>query len=80
MSCLQMTLTFSHGRDPVELFGRLNAGLGVLNRWFRCNRLTLNLKKTEYIYFTGPSGQAEPPEGLEIGGGTGKEGISLGSG
>ena len=40
----------------------------MLNRWFRCNRLTLNLKKTEYVYFTGPSGQAEPPEGLEIGG------------
>ena len=45
------TNIFAEGRDPAELFGRVSRGLGVLDRWFRCNRLTLNLKKTEYVYF-----------------------------
>ena len=63
------TNIFAEGRDPVELFGRVNGGLGELDRWFRCNRLTLNLKKTEYVYFAGPRKRAEPPGGLEIGGG-----------
>ena len=64
-----MTLTIlQRGGDPVELFGRVNGGLGELDRWFRCNRLTLNLKKTEYVYFSGPGGHAGPPEaGLRIG-------------
>ena len=43
------TNIFARHRDPVELFGRVNRGLGELSRWFRCNRLTLNLKKTESI-------------------------------
>jgi hypothetical protein len=43
---------FAEGRDSVELFGNINRGLGELGRWFRCNRLTLNLKKTEYVYFS----------------------------
>ena len=63
------TNIFAQGRDPVELFGRVNRGLGELSRWFRCNRLTLNLKKTEYVYFGGPGGHRESPGGLEIGGG-----------
>ena len=63
------TNIFAQGRDPAELFGRVNRGLGELSRWFRCNRLTLNLKKTEYVYFgAGPGGGYEPPGGLEIGG------------
>ena len=62
------TNIFAEGRDPAELFGRVNRGLGELNRWFRCNRLTLNLKKTEYVYFRGPGGQGVPLGGLEIGG------------
>ena len=57
------TNIFAEGRDPAELFGRVNRELGELSRWFRCNRLTLNLKKTEYVYFgRGPRSQ---------GGGTG---------
>ena len=62
------TNLFAEGKDPVELYGRVNRGLGELNRWFRCNRLTLNLKKTEYVYFSGPGGGAVSPEVLEIGG------------
>ena len=41
---------FAEGSNPAELFERVNRGLGELSRWFRCNRLTLNLKKTEYVY------------------------------
>ena len=59
---------FAEGRNPAELYGRVNRGLGELSRWFRCNRLTLNLKKTEYVYFGGPGGHRESPGGLEIGG------------
>ena len=62
------TNIFAEGKDPAELFGRVNGGLGELSRWFRCNRLTLNLKKTEYVYFGGPGGGGLPPGGLEIGG------------
>ena len=46
---------------------RVNRGLLELSRWFRCNRLTLNLKKTEYVYFAGPGGHGVPPGGLVIG-------------
>jgi hypothetical protein len=51
------TNLFAEGHDPVGLFERVNGGLAELGRWFRCNRLTLNLKKTEYIYFA-----TRPPE------------------
>ena len=55
------TNLFADGKDPAELYGRINAGLGKLDRWFGCNMLTLNLKKTEYVYFSGPRGQGELP-------------------
>jgi hypothetical protein len=39
-SCSQKTQTFlQKGGDPVELFRKVNRGLGKLGRWFRCNRL-----------------------------------------
>ena len=50
------TTLFAEGRDPAELYGRVNVGLDKLDRWFRCNMLTLNLKKTEYVYFSRPRG------------------------
>ena len=63
------TNIFAQDRDPAELFGRVNRGLGELSRWFRCNRLTLNLKKTEYVYFSGPGrGRVAPQGGITIGG------------
>ena len=61
------TNIFAEGSDPTELFGRVNRGLGELSRWFRCNRLTLNLKKTEYVYFSGPDSHGVPPGGIMIG-------------
>jgi hypothetical protein len=47
------TNLFAEGQDPAGLFERVNGGLHELDRWFRCSRLTLNLKKTEYVYFAG---------------------------
>ena len=57
------TNIFAEGNSPAELFGRVNRGLGELSRWFRCNRLTLNLKKTEYVYFAVPQAHGLPPQG-----------------
>ena len=45
------TTAFAEGRNSKELADRAKAGLEELSRWFRCNKLTLNLKKTEYILF-----------------------------
>ena len=63
------TNIFAEGRDPAELFRRVNGGLAELDRWFRCNKLTLNLAKTEYVYFTGPGAGGVPPGALLLGGG-----------
>jgi hypothetical protein len=63
------TNIFAEGRDPVQLFRRVNGGLGELDRWFRCNRLTLNLKKTEYVYFAGPGRHGETLGRIQVGGG-----------
>ena len=62
------TNLFAKGRDPQELFARANRGLQELGHWFRCNKLTLNLKKTEYVYFRGPGFKDPPAGGLKIGG------------
>jgi hypothetical protein len=37
------TNLFAEGQDPAGLFERVNGGLRELGRWFRCDRLTLNL-------------------------------------
>ena len=47
------TNLFAEDKDPVELYGRVNVGLGKLDRWFRCNMLTLNLKKDGVRVFLG---------------------------
>ena len=62
------TNIFAQARSPGELFAKVNRGLVGLDRWFRCNRLTLNLKKTEYVYFGGPRGSDIGGLGLEVGG------------
>jgi hypothetical protein len=62
------TNLFAEGHDPAGLFERVNGGLAELGRWFRCNRLTLNLKKTEYVYFTGTRPPEVPPGGLVVDG------------
>ena len=62
------TNIFAQAQDPGELFGKVNRGLEGLVGWFRANRLTLNLKKTEYVYFGGPRGDEIGGLGLWVGG------------
>ena len=62
------TNIFAQDRDPGALFDKVNRGLGGLVGWFRANRLTLNLKKTEYVYFGGPRGDGMGDLGLWVGG------------
>ena len=62
------TSIFVKGRSREELFAKVNRGLAQLSVWFRCNKLTLNLKKTEYVYFGGPGGRIVPRGGIKIGG------------
>ena len=62
------TSIFVKGRNSEELFRRVNQGLKELSVWFRCNKLTLNLKKTEYVYFGGRGGRIVPQGGIKIGG------------
>ena len=61
------TNVFAEDRNPRDLFKRVNKGLEELSIWFRCNKLTLNLKKTEFIYFGGPGQAAMPQEDVRIG-------------
>ena len=61
------TNIFCVGKTHTELFEKANRGLRAISRWFRCNKLTLNLKKTEYVYFGGPGGRQVPIGGLKIG-------------
>ena len=58
------TNIFAQAGEPGSLFTKVNEGLKGLSDWFRCNKLTLNLKKTEYVYFGGPKGR--DPEGLSL--------------
>ena len=62
------TNIFAKGKDPAELFNKVNTGLKCLSKWFSHNKLTLNLKKTEYVYFGGGGKRVVPPGGLKIGG------------
>ena len=61
------TNIFANSKDPTELFKKVNSGLEELSKWFRCNKLTLNLKKTEYIFFEGPHKKGEIKQELKIG-------------
>ena len=61
------TNIFCKGKSHSELFERVNRGLLAISKWFRCNKLTLNLKKTEYVYFGGPGGRIVPQGGIKIG-------------
>jgi hypothetical protein len=62
------TNLFAEGKDPAGLFERVNGGLSEPGRWFGYNRLTLNLKKTEYVYFAGTRPPEVPSGGLVIDG------------
>jgi hypothetical protein len=59
---------FAEEDDLAGLIERVNGELAELGRWFRCNRLTLNLKKTEYVYFAGTRPPEVPLGGLVVDG------------
>ena len=44
------TNIFIEGKNSDELVKRVKEGLEGISRWFQCNRLTLNLKKTVYSF------------------------------
>ena len=46
------TNAFCSGRDIVELVEVVNNELDKLNSWFRLNKLSLNVSKTNYVVFT----------------------------
>ena len=62
------TNIFVKGRNFAELIEKVNRGLAELSKWFSCNKLTLNLKKTEYIYFGGQGCKLGPAGEVKIGG------------
>ena len=62
------TNLFAEAGDPDSLVTRVNGELAKLEVWFRCNRLTLNLKKTEFVYFSVPGGRGNLPGQVEVGG------------
>ena len=62
------TNIYAEDDDLGRLFEKVNRGLEALGRWFKCNRLTLNLKKTEFIFFGGPKGQDLGNLKLTVGG------------
>ena len=62
------TNIFASSKEVGDLFKKVNAGMEELSKWFRCNKLTLNLKKTEYVYFGKPGTRSKPSLGLKVGG------------
>ena len=62
------TNIFARDKDPKALFTKVNQGLQGLSAWFQCNKLTLNLKKTEYVFFGGPRGASSDGLALTVGG------------
>ena len=61
------TNIFAEDRNAESLFSKVNQGLQGLSTWFKCNRLTLNLKKTEYVFFRGPGDQSPDDLSLSVG-------------
>ena len=61
------TNAFAEGKNLSEVVRKVNEGLSDLSVWFRCNKLTLNLKKTEYVHFRGPGVVSSSQEGIKIG-------------
>src|SRR6218665_66970 len=47
-----------------QLFSMVNLELGYVNNWFRANKLSLNVMKTNYILFTSRGKQISPTEGI----------------
>ena len=62
------TSGFAKDKDTGRLMDKVNEGLGQLSSWFSKNKLTLNIKKTEYVFFGGPHRHLPLERGIMIGG------------
>ena len=56
---LQMTQTFFHSEDLSIIEITVNEELAGISQWLKVNRLSLNIKKTQYMIFTRKDGNAK---------------------
>ena len=54
------TTIYLTGKSPMILYARMKYDLGILSEWFKANKLTLNLKKSNYILFRKPKCKLNP--------------------
>ena len=62
------TSGYSEDKDHTRLMSKVGQELGQLSKWFCENKLTLNIKKTEYVFFGGALKHPTLDRGLMIGG------------
>ena len=60
------TSSFARGKEPDRLIEQVSSELGSLSKWFSRNKLTLNIKKTEYVHFGGVHKHPTLERGLMI--------------
>ena len=61
------TTVYLSGENITELFSNMNHDLTQLNDWFRANKLSLNVSKTNYVIFKKKSAPPMPDNILYIG-------------
>ena len=61
------TTVYLSGENITELFSNMNHDLTQLNDWFRANKLSLNVSKTNYVIFKKKSTPPMPDNILYIG-------------
>jgi hypothetical protein len=75
-SCLRVTKSiqfaddttlYASGKDHNLLFMNVNKDLEILNDWFKANKLSLNINKTNYMLFTNKRGPTNCNLVLKIG-------------
>src|SRR6218665_2615522 len=63
LQALNTSILASH-KSYDQLFSMVNLELGYVNNWFRANKLSLNVMKTNYILFTSRRKQIPPTKGI----------------
>src|SRR6218665_357042 len=63
LQALNTSILASH-KSYDQLFSMVNLELGYVNNWFRANKLSLNVMKSNYILFTSRHKQIPPTEGI----------------
>ena len=57
---------FHAGKDPNEMINVMNIELNKLSIWLKANKLSLNVKKTHFMFFSPPRKKAEFSNRLTI--------------